>query len=162
MGIIFGRKCPCAIAHELHPHCFSSHFFFSLFTFDLLGRLVQYSFFWFRCDFLFFMDMIFLLNLGNWFFFFFVYHFFGFNWASFFNKGICVNLYKLTFSISQFFHFQPNKNEENWNIFYHPIFLFSYHFLSSHFSTPPTKWTLKEKKKKLRRKKNKIKWLTMK
>ena len=35
-------------------------------------------------------------------FFLVVYHFFGFNWTSFFSKGICVNLYKLTFSIPPF------------------------------------------------------------
>ena len=32
LDIIFGRqKCPCAIAHELHPRCFSSHIFFLIF-----------------------------------------------------------------------------------------------------------------------------------
>ena len=76
-------------------------FFFSLFTFDLLGRLVRYSFF-----FLFCLDVIF-------FFYGHVFLFFGFNCASFFNRDIYINLYKLTFSIPLFFHSQPNKNEEN-------------------------------------------------
>ena len=69
--------------------------------------------------------------------------FFGFNWASFFNKGICINLYILTFSILPLFHSQPNKNEGNYNLFYPPTFPSSHHFLSSHFSTPPIKQTLR-------------------
>ena len=69
LRIIFGQKCPRAIAHGIHPCCFSSHlffplldvarlhfffffflliyyasdaslFFFFFFSFDLLGKLV--------------------------------------------------------------------------------------------------------------------------
>ena len=53
-------------------------------------------------------DIFFLINLGDFFF-----HFFGFNWALFFNKVIWVNLYKLIFFIPPLFHSQPNKNEGN-------------------------------------------------
>ena len=70
-----------------------------------------------------------------------------------------VNLYQLYFSSSHFlsqpnkkvFHpstfppFQPNTNERKLNLFYHPTFPSSHNFLSSHFSTTPTKWTLKNK-----------------
>ena len=56
--------------------------------------------------FLFCLDVIF-------FFYGHVFLFFGFNCASFFNRDIYINLYKLTFSIPLFFHSQPNKNEEN-------------------------------------------------
>ena len=53
-------------------------FFFFFFSFDLLGRLVQYSFFfffclfffWFRCDFLNGHDFYFLINLGDYFYLF--------------------------------------------------------------------------------------------
>ena len=118
LGIIFRGKCPCTIAHGLHPCCFSSHFFSSLtflffllyvaclllflfffffppprcclplllsfffsffFSFNLLGRLVQFyfifllsfMFFFFRCDFFHGHDFYFLINLGDWLFFFF-------------------------------------------------------------------------------------------
>ena len=104
-------------------------FFLFFFSFDLQGRLCThlvliffffffyfllfffcFCFYLFIClDVIFFSrhDFYFLINLGDWFFFFFlvVYHFFGFNWASFFNKGTCVNLYKLTFFILLLFHF---------------------------------------------------------
>ena len=46
-------------------------------------------------------------------FFFFGLSLFCFNWPSFFNKGVWVNLYKLIFSISLVFHSQQNKNERN-------------------------------------------------
>ena len=111
------RKLKREIAQGLHPCCFSSHlfscwtllfifylagiaclfFFFFLFTrqacpfFLLLLFILFYFIFWFRCDFFYGHNFYFLINLGDW-FFFVVYHFFGFNWASFFNKGICVNL----------------------------------------------------------------------
>ena len=100
--------------------------FIFIFSFDLLGRLVQYSFFsfllllfffWFRCDLFIYLfyghDFYFLINLGDWFFFLGCLSLFCFNWASFFNKSICINLYKLTFSIPPFFHSQPNKKEGN-------------------------------------------------
>ena len=90
LDIIFGWKYPCAITHGLYPCCFSSStlpffffldvvclFFFFFFSFDLLGRLVQYSFFfllpfffWFRCDFLNGHDFYFLINLGDYFYLF--------------------------------------------------------------------------------------------
>ena len=69
------------------------------------------------------------------------------------NKSIIVNLYKLHF-LSFHFSFQPNKrvfypptfpslqpntHERKLNIFYPPT-----NFPSSHFSTPPTKWTLNQ------------------
>ena len=56
-------------------------FFFFFFFFDLLGRLVQYyflffsffcisfGFFFFRCDFFYENDFYFLINLGDWYFF---------------------------------------------------------------------------------------------
>ena len=58
---------------------------------------------------------------------------FCFKWSSFYKKGVWVNLYKLTFFIFSLFHSQPKKRRE--------IKI----FLSSHFSTLPTKRTLKEK-----------------
>ena len=92
--------------------------FFTLFLFPffLLGRCLPlfFFFFWqacpviffflFRwCDFfifylfLFFMDVILKINKFRWLIFFGCLSLFFFNWVSFFNKGICVNLYKLTF-----------------------------------------------------------------
>ena len=82
------------------------------------------------------------------------------------NKGIMVNLYKLLFLSSHFsfqsnkrvFHpptfpsLQPNTHEGKLNIFHpptfpssynFPTFPSSYNFPSFHFSTPPTKRTLK-------------------
>ena len=74
------------------------------------------------------------------------------------NKGIIVNLYKLYF-LSSHFSFQPNKrvfhpltfsslqpntHEGKLNIFHHLTFPFSHNFPSSHFSTPPTKRTLRD------------------
>ena len=54
-------------------------------------------------------------DVASFFFLFFTWFLFliNFNWASFFNKSIWVNLYKLTFSIPQLFHSQLNKKEEN-------------------------------------------------
>ena len=56
------------------------------------------------------------------------------------NKGIMVNLYKLLF-LSSHFSFQPNKR-----VFHPPTFPFFHNFPPFHFSTPPTKRTLKELK----------------
>ena len=72
--------------------------------------------------------------------------FFFFNLASFFNKGIWVNLFKLIFSIPPPFHSKPNKKERIKS------FPSSHNFLSSHFSTPPTKRTIKLLKKKKKKK----------
>ena len=105
--IIFGQKCPCTIAHGLHPHVFLHSFFFSFpecylpppllllpfifyFFFWFTGQacpvfIFFFSsfafFFWFRCDLFIYLfyghDFYFLINLGDWFFFFLVfYHFF--------------------------------------------------------------------------------------
>ena len=75
-------------------------------------------------------------------------------------KGIMVNLYKLLF-LSSHFSFQPNKrvfhpltfpslqpntHEGKLNIFHPPTFPFFHNFPPFHFSTPPTKRTLKELK----------------
>ena len=110
----------------------SSSFFH--FSFDLLGRLrlvlIFFSFL-FLSFFAFFCVLCVCVCV------------FHFNWASFFNKSICVNLYKLTFSIPLLFHSQPNKNKGNWNLFYPPTFPSSYNFFSSHFFISPTKRTLK-------------------
>ena len=72
------------------------------------------------------------------------------------NKSIIVYLYKLHF-LSSYFSFQPNKrvfhpptfpslqpntHEGKLNILHPPTFSSSHNFLSSHFSTPPTKQTL--------------------
>ena len=73
------------------------------------------------------------------------------------NKGIMVNLYKLLF-LSSHFSFQPNKRvfhpstfsflqpntyEGKLNIFHPPTFPSSHNFPSFHFSTLPTKRTLR-------------------
>ena len=73
------------------------------------------------------------------------------------NNGIMVNLYKLLF-LSSHFSFQPNKrvfhpptfpslqpntHEGKLNIFHPPTFPSSHNFPSFHFSTHPTKRTLK-------------------
>ena len=69
-----------------------------------------------------------------------------------------VNLYQLYFSSSHFlsqlnkkvFHpsifppFQPNTNEGKLNFFYPPTFPPSHNFPPSHFSTPPSKHSLKD------------------
>ena len=51
--------------------------------------------------------------LMNWVIFFGCLSFICFNWPSFFNKGIWVNLDKLTFFIPPLFHSQSNKEERN-------------------------------------------------
>ena len=78
------------------------------------------------------------------------------------NKGIMVNLYKLLF-LSSHFSFQSNKRvfypptfsslqpntyEKKLNIFHPPTFPSFHNFSSFHFSTPPTKRTLREDGKK--------------
>ena len=140
-----GRKCPCIIAHGLHPCCFSLHFFFFLFPSLDVACLFSFSFFflfWQACPvffflvlmmwfFIFFMDVILKINKFRWLIFFWLFIIF-FNWALFFNKGICVNLYKLTFSIPPFFHSQSKKKGEKLN-----SFLFSYFSILSPFSILP-------------------------
>ena len=65
---------------------------------------------------------------------------FCFNWVSFFNKRIWVNLFKLIFSIIPLFDPQPNKNDEKTR-----SFLSSHHFLPFYFSTLSTKRTLRQR-----------------
>ena len=136
--IIFGRKCPCTIVPSPILLFFTPFFFFFLLliywacvaflTFFFLFLLI----YWAACPVcFFFVQMWFFLrtwflffNKFRWLIFFLVvYHFFGFYWASFFNKNICVNLYKLTFSITSFLYSQQNKKEGKLKS-----------FLSSHFS----------------------------
>ena len=52
-------------------------------------------------------QMIELPLILRFFFFFYLFIYYFLNWASFFNKGICVNLYK--YFLSSHFSFQPNK-----------------------------------------------------
>ena len=73
------------------------------------------------------------------------------------NKDIMVNLYKLLFLSFHFFFqlnkrvfhaptfpsFQPNTHEEKLNIFHPPTFPSSHNFPPFHFSTLPTKRTLR-------------------
>ena len=99
------------------PSFFLSFCFFVFFWFigqvcPIFFFLFLFLFFLFRCYVFYEHDFYFLINLGDW-FFLLVYHFFGFNWTSFFNKGIHVNLYKLIFSIPSFSHSQSNKKEGN-------------------------------------------------
>ena len=86
LDIIFGQKCPCAVARGL-VHVALLFFFFFLFLFlssytlslinfffSFFGRLpthpCSYSFFFFCLDVFFFRhDFYFLINLGDWFFF---------------------------------------------------------------------------------------------
>ena len=88
--------------------CLLLFFFYFFIFYDLLGMLVQNFFFFFFGCCCCYLDVIFLwtwflfFNKFRWLIFFFflvIYHFFGFNWISFFHKGIYVNLYKITFSI---------------------------------------------------------------
>ena len=88
--------------------------------------------YWAGLSSIFFLDVIFLwtwflfFNKFRWLIFFLVvYHFFGFNWASFFiylfiygnwtsffNKGIYISLYKLTFPTSPFFTLNQTKRRK--------------------------------------------------
>ena len=135
------QKCPCAHAHGLRLFFFFRaytclsflsfflfFFFFSLdsnvasffsffFSFDFLG--IGHAFFKkkFKYTWFFSGHFFFIINLGDWFFFLFflcgyLSHF-CFDWTSFFNNGIWVNLFKLIFFIPPLFHSQPNKEEIN-------------------------------------------------
>ena len=79
---------------------------FFYFLFYSLGVIVVVVVFFF-----FFWIWFFINKIGWLLFLFFLVlcHFFCFNWASFFNKGIWVNLFKLIFSIFLLFHSQPIK-----------------------------------------------------
>ena len=107
--------------------------------------------------------VIYLWEVVCWYLSFFIssYHFFFFIFIfiSFLlpNSDIIVNLYKLYF-LSSHFSSQPNKKvfllptflssqpntyKRKLNLFYPPTFLSPLHFLSSHFSAPQIKRTLK-------------------
>ena len=101
----------------------SSFFFF----------LTRHDFFW--------IWFLFFNKLGDCLFFFFFLgclSLFCFNWSSFFNKG-CMSKFIQT----HFFHPSifplPTKQKGKKLKF----FLSSHYFIFSHFSTPPTKWTLR-------------------
>ena len=110
------RKWGYLIDKNVHVHVHmgnssNSIFFFFFFNF-LFWLYVAFFFFFFslfNCTWFFLLDFYFLIN---WVIVFFL-SLFCFNWLSFFNKGIWVNLYKLTFSIISLFYSQPNKNERN-------------------------------------------------
>ena len=122
----YRQKWPC-----------TAHFFFFFFC-AVLGTLPPFFSFFFPYPWLavafylkflfFFLPFFFSLCLTRhdffltWFlffnelsdcFFFGCLSFICFNWLSFFNKSIWINLYKFTFSIFLLFHSQPNKNEIN-------------------------------------------------
>ena len=103
------QKCPCALAHGQFVQ-FHHFFFFFNFLFWLYVAFFFFFFSLFNCTWFFLLDFYFLIN---WVIVFFFLSLFCFNWPSFFNKGIWVNLYKLTFSIISLFYSQPNKNEKN-------------------------------------------------
>ena len=106
---------------HLHSRCFSSHFFsltlptsfFLLIYWASLSSFLSFFLFIFFIFFIYGHDFYFLINLGDWIFFWFFITFWVLIGHHFFNKGIYVNLYKLTYSILPFFHSQPNKKEEN-------------------------------------------------
>ena len=91
-------------------------FFFKFFG---LGVIVALFFFFplyfclTRHDFFLGPDFYFLINWVIAFFFFWLFVTLFFNWPSFFNNGVWVNLYKLTFFTLPLFHSQRNKNERN-------------------------------------------------
>ena len=107
--------------------------------FLLLLLLLLFFFFFFFClDVIFLWTWFLFFNKFTWFFFFWVvYHFSYFNWTSFFNKSIYVNLYKLTFSI-------PNKIKmKEIKIFSMLLLFHSLTILYLYFFTPPIKQILK-------------------
>ena len=93
-------------------HPFFIFHFLSFFSFPILGwrcLLFLFSFFFLcltRHDFYFLMNWVIFIFFG-------CLSFIYFNWPSFFNKDIWVNLDKLTFFIPPLFHFQPNKEKKN-------------------------------------------------
>ena len=108
MRLLNRQKCPCALAHGQFVQF---HLFFFLISFSgcMLPSSSSSSFLCLTAHDFFLLDFYFLIN---WVIVFFL-SLFCFNWLSFFNKGIWVNLYKLTFSIISLFYSQPNKNERN-------------------------------------------------
>ena len=110
------RKWGYLIDKNVHVHLHmgnssNSIFFFFLISFSgcMLPSSSSSSFLCLTAHDFFLLDFYFLIN---WVIVFFL-SLFCFNWLSFFNKGIWVNLYKLTFSIISLFYSQPNKNEKN-------------------------------------------------
>ena len=93
-------------------HPFFIFHFLSFFSFPILGwrcLLFLFSFFFLcltRHDFYFLMNWVIFIFFG-------CLSFICFNWSSFFNKNIWVNLDKITFFIPPFFHSQPNKEKRN-------------------------------------------------
>ena len=84
-------------------------FFLFFFSFEILGSgcdsfFLNYFIFLTRRDYFWEMIFIFLINLGDCSFLWLFVTFF-FNWASFFNKGIWVKLFKSIFSIPPLFHY---------------------------------------------------------
>ena len=118
-------------------------FFFLLIYWAGLSNIFFLSFVFFSFSFSFFFcldviffyghDFYFLINLGDW-FFLLVYHFFGFNWTSFFNKGIHVNLYKLIFPSLHFFIPNQTKRREIKIFSIIPLFHFLTIFYLLNFS----------------------------
>ena len=107
-----------------HALCLVRFYFYIFFaTSSKFKRFLCFFFFFFGLDVIFFFffsrhDFFFLINLGDCFYYYYYYFFdcwslFCFNWASFCNKSILVNLYKLTFFIPSHFHSQLNKKERN-------------------------------------------------
>ena len=153
------QRCPCALAHRLVQYVFffliwtlplpsfpifkiflilffldvASSFSSSLFIyFYFLGRPVRCSsssslLFFFL--FLFRHDFYFVINLGGCFLFLSLFVF-CFNWTSFFNKGIWVNLYKFTFFI--FPRSTPPTKQKRGKLksFYPLTFPYSHYLLS--------------------------------
>ena len=111
-----------------------------LLFFILLSFVCVCVCFFFKMWFFYGHDFYFLINLVIDFFFFFLFiTFFGFNWVSFFNRGICVNLYKFTFSISPFLHFQPtNQKWGKLKFFLYSHFSILSQFFIHLFFYPPT------------------------
>ena len=105
---------PCCL---FYLFCFSFLFFFFFFFFLFLFWAVTlpFIFFWFfkvwATWFFFYMIFIFLINLGVCSFFCGYLSRFCFNWASFFKKGIWVNLFEHIFFIPPLFRSQPNKKK---------------------------------------------------
>ena len=121
IGHHFWTKMPmynCIFTHVAFLHTFFPLHCLPLFFFWFTGQacLVFFLSFFLFIFFIFFIyghDFYFLINLGDWIFFWFFITFCVLIGHHFFNKGIYVNLYKLTYSILPFFHSQPNKKKEN-------------------------------------------------
>ena len=137
------------LSNDSNPLLFFSFSFFvwsSLVCTCLFPSSSFFSFFFF-CDFFFllFLDVIFFSRYD----FYFLINlvivfclFFCFNRASFFNKGTWANLCKHIFPSFHFFSLPTKQKGGKLKSFLFSHFSSLHHFLSSHFSTPPTKRTL--------------------